>query len=55
MKLLEGNVERNPLKLILPVTFGDITTKPQTTDTVHPEKSSSNFRTYFIGSAYFDL
>ena len=31
MKLLEGNVERNPLKLILPVTFGDITTKPQTT------------------------
>ena len=32
MKLLEGNVERNPLKLILPVTFGDITTKPQTTE-----------------------
>ena len=27
MKLLEGNIERNSLKLILPITFGDITTK----------------------------
>ena len=34
----------------------DLAMKQQTTtDTVHPEKSSSNFRTYFIGSAYFDL
>ena len=31
MKLLEGNIERNSLKLILPITFGDITTKSQTT------------------------
>lgn len=27
MKLLEGNIERNSLKLILPITFGDMTTK----------------------------